>query len=413
MTKRSANESIKGYSYQFDHTVVAILECDQPDTTFVVEGIEDIDVDQNDLSTFVQCKYYEGTEYNHSVIKPAIIKMLRHFCELTTIKQGHVKYKIYGHFKSGQEKLKSNFTLDFLKESFLSHKKEGNTKFVHSELKLSDAQLEQFRQSLHIDLHARAFDDQRAHLTTKLLVQEVPDCTSVEDAQLFFYPSAATAILSLATQSDIENRRISKSKFIQKISTKEVVFNLWMQNSFDSDKYAKIIKKNHFAYKAIKRPKAARIFAIEIPPNFDLAKLSEVLTKLAISFSHKEHNRTPKKDRYCPYVLLRGISETDLITVKKRLHSEGLMFDDGYPFRGAEFCPKQIAKDPTEGNLYQLKLLSTEAEITVVFNLIENTTKKIYDFYITSRMSVDCQKISSSYDPISIEDPYFIAKIFK
>lgn len=153
MTKRSANESIKGYSYQFDRTVIEILECNHQDTEFVVEGIEDVDVLQENLSTFIQYKYYEGTDYNHSVIKPAVIAMLRHFNTLTASKAALVKYKLYGHFKSGQEKLEPDFSLDVLKKSFLSYKKEGATHIVYDELGLTDAQLELFQQSLGIDLH--------------------------------------------------------------------------------------------------------------------------------------------------------------------------------------------------------------------------------------------------------------------
>ncbi|MEH6739906.1 MAG: DUF4297 family anti-phage-associated protein [Sulfitobacter sp.] len=412
MNNRSANESIKGYSYQFDRTVVEILDCDDRDAKFVVEGVEDIDILQGDLSTFVQCKYYEGTEYNHSEIKPAIIAMLRHFHTLTAVKRGHVKYKLYGHFKSGQGKLKTHFDLDFMKKSFLSFKKDGALCVVYHELGLNDDELEHFKKSLDIDLHARTYEDQRSHLIFKLLIQEISSCTNVDDAQLFFYPSAVTAVQSLAIQPDINKRQITKAKFVQLINQKEVVFNLWLQASLDREKYAKVIKNNHFASGAIKRPKAARVFAIEVSSNFDLGNISEVLAKIAASFSHKEHIRTPQEDRYCPYVLLRGISETELVALKERLYLSGLLFDDGYPFRGSKFRPALLARDPTKESLYQLKLLGSEAEIVDVFDLIEGTTKKIYDFYINLRMPNTSLPSDSSFTSIRIDDPHFLTSIF-
>ena len=91
--------------------MVEILECDDFDTKFIIEGVEDIDILQDDLSTFVQCKYYEGTDYNHSTIKPAIIAMIRHFRGLPLTERSLVKYKLYGHFKSGQEKLEPDLCL--------------------------------------------------------------------------------------------------------------------------------------------------------------------------------------------------------------------------------------------------------------------------------------------------------------
>lgn len=412
MTNRSANESIKGYSYQFDRTVVEILECNDPDVEFVVEGVEDVDVLQVDLSTFVQCKYYEGTDYNHSVIKPAVIAMLRHFHALRPPEAALVRYKLYGHFKSGQEKLAPDFSLGFFKKHFLSYKKDKVTHNVHDELELTDDQLQLFQQSLDIDLNARTYDDQRAHITTKLLVEQIPSCASMNDAELFFYPSAATAVQSLAIQSDISKRQISKAEFIKEISKKDVVFNHWLRASFDSDKYAKVVKKNHFS-SGLQTPKAVRVFALEVPPAFDLGEMSELLTKLAKTFSHKERVRTPDTDRFCPYVLLRKVSEDNLIAIKERLYSEGLMFDDGHPFRGSKLSLQQLARFPTKENLYQLKFLSLETEIPDVFNLIEGASKKVYDFYIGSRMSAECIPNASIYNPISTEDPFFITKIFK
>ena len=412
MNNRSANESIKGYSYQFDRTIVEILDCTDPNAKFIVEGVEDIDIFQGDLNTFIQCKYYEGTDYNHSTIKPAIIAMLRHFHSLTKINRGRVKYKLYGHFKSGQEKLNICFTLDFMKSSFLSYKKDGITCVVYDELGLDDNDLAHFQKSLDIDLHARTYDDQRSHLTTNLLTREISSCTTTDDANLFFYPSAVTAVQSLAIQSDISMRQITKAEFVQLISQKEVVFNQWLQASLDNAKYAKVIKKNHFASDALKQPKAARVFAIEVPPNFDLGKISEVLTKIATSFSHKEHTRTPPKDRYCPYVLLRGISEIEPITLKERLYSNGLLFDDGYPFRGSKFKPTLLARDPSKDNLYQLKLLSSEAEIIDVFDLLEGTTKFFYDFYINLRIPNTSVPSDSRFTSIRIDDPHFLTSIF-
>jgi len=205
MTKRSANESIKGYSYQFDHTIVQILECNNPETEFVIEGIEDVDVLKGNLSTFVQCKYYEGTDYNHSKIKPAVISMLKHFRTLINGGNSSVQYKIYGHFKEGQEKLPNDFNLDFLKRSLLTYVKDGTTHKVYNQLGLTDIQLEQFNSSLDIDLYARTYDEQRAYIINNLLLHKIPSCMNREDSQLFFYPSAATVIQAIAIRKNIGN----------------------------------------------------------------------------------------------------------------------------------------------------------------------------------------------------------------
>src|ERR1035438_9414895 len=109
MTSRSAHATIKGYFYQFDHTIVQLLEATTPQSSVVVEGIEDIDLEDGDDSAFVQCKYYEGTEYNHSVIKDAVVQMLKH-CRAAGCNSGQrFRYRVYGHYKAGQQKLPANF----------------------------------------------------------------------------------------------------------------------------------------------------------------------------------------------------------------------------------------------------------------------------------------------------------------
>jgi len=79
MTNRSANATIKGYFYQFDHTILQILQAASGNSSVVIEGIEDVDIEDGDDSVLVQCKYYEGTEYNHSQIKKAVVQMLLHY----------------------------------------------------------------------------------------------------------------------------------------------------------------------------------------------------------------------------------------------------------------------------------------------------------------------------------------------
>ncbi|MCE2706244.1 MAG: hypothetical protein LW807_04130 [Proteobacteria bacterium] len=48
---RSADASIKGYNYQFLHSIKDILESES-DAVHTVEGIEDLDIDTNDSRTY-------------------------------------------------------------------------------------------------------------------------------------------------------------------------------------------------------------------------------------------------------------------------------------------------------------------------------------------------------------------------
>ena len=283
MTKRSANATIKGYFYQFDHTIVRLLEATTPQASVVVEGIEDIDLNDGNESIFVQCKYYEGSEYNHSVIKDAVIQMLRHFY-MAGCPNDIFKYRLYGHYKDGQSKLPADFDIAFLKKNFLTYEHKKITCKVHQELGISDAQLATFRTLLEVDLKALSYEDQQGKII-KLLVTQIPSCKA-DDAEVFYYPNAINVIQALAIRADANDREITKEKFVSDINRKDVVFNLWLKQKFGDDYYAKSIKRKYFKFSSTKVPKASRIFVIDINDEFELSKAVTLLAKIGNSYSH-------------------------------------------------------------------------------------------------------------------------------
>lgn len=59
---RTATDTIDGFNYQFNKSVLEILKADS-NTNIILEGyIEDIDVFTNDGITAIQCKYYDSNE---------------------------------------------------------------------------------------------------------------------------------------------------------------------------------------------------------------------------------------------------------------------------------------------------------------------------------------------------------------
>ena len=118
---RSAIHAIKGYFYQFDKTIVELLRAQDDDDVIYVEGVEDIDLKNADEITAIQCKYYENTEYNHSVIAHPIRLMLTDYAKRLARKEDIYKYTLYGYYPSGHEKLALPLTIEYLKENFLTY----------------------------------------------------------------------------------------------------------------------------------------------------------------------------------------------------------------------------------------------------------------------------------------------------
>lgn len=129
-TSRQAIDTIRGYLYQFDNTILQILNHEDEHTIFTVEGIEDIDIEQIGSETIaIQCKYYEKSEFTPSKIKEAISWMVKDFSKRLKESSELIQYKLFGHYESGQEKLPQTINVDYLKESFLTSKtqaKENN-----------------------------------------------------------------------------------------------------------------------------------------------------------------------------------------------------------------------------------------------------------------------------------------------
>src|SRR4051794_348560 len=88
---RSAYASIRGYVYQFDRTILEILQCNDDDIV-TIEGIEDIDLDTPEVSTAVQCKYFEAQKFSLPLIRDAVAAMLD-----DSVKAADRQYRIYIH----------------------------------------------------------------------------------------------------------------------------------------------------------------------------------------------------------------------------------------------------------------------------------------------------------------------------
>lgn len=381
MTDRSATATIKGYFYQFDQTILQLLEATKHGSV-TVEGVEDIDLDDGDDSAFVQCKYYEGTEYNHSVIKEAVIHMLRHFHAAGCPGDQVFKYRLRGHYNGGQHKLTLPLTDEFLKEHFLTYTKEKKVHKVHEELAITDVQLDTFRALLEIDVNALSYGDQQAHLL-KLLASEIPECTTT-DTLSFFYPAAINVVQGLAIEADEAKRKITKDQFIKAINRKDVVFSAWLREHLGREYFARMVRRRYFYFGRTKMPKASRFFVIDMGNDYDVDKASRMLVRLGQFFSHKEHQRTTASDRFCPYVLLRGVTREQLAELKERLWTQRVAFTDGYPFRDAEFSPVMLAADPSKDNLWTIKFVPDEQHLARTIAACTGSVIEVYDFYMDS-----------------------------
>jgi len=205
--RRSAVEPIKGYFYQFDYSISRIFDLENLDDQIEIEHVEDLDIKTATEQTAIQCKYYEKTEYNHSVIAKPLRYMLTHYMSTKNNPKEKYNYKLYGYYAKGQEKLKLPMSTDYLIRKFLAYKQDNQERRHHEEVGATKKDIEEFLNVLDIDINAKGYGEQIQAIINSIMEQF--SCTEFE-AEHYYYNNALKVIKDLAVNSDVGKRTIKK-----------------------------------------------------------------------------------------------------------------------------------------------------------------------------------------------------------
>jgi hypothetical protein len=399
---RSAVDTIKGYFYQFDFTIIKLLQLHNETDCVIIERIEDVDIKTNLEEMAIQCKYYSKTEYNHSVIANPVRLMLSHFIKNKRHGYISIKYLIYGHYKSGQHKLTLPLTVYFLKTNFLTYTKEKEKYCHHEELGASDLELQEFINQLSIDINAQEYSEQLNEIF--FLLKSNFNCTAFE-AENYYYNNALCLIKKASVNSEVGLRTLSRKQFLESIDKKQILFNTWFIAYKGEKKHFNGIRSEYFT--ELNSSPFDRIFLIEVDnAKYCRSELKEILILLSKKWS-KISKREPTP--FCPFIFIQGIDDVELIEIKKEIWSEGFCFSDGFDFLGSEFNPKSIHKKPTCENEIKLKFINHTEHIDKI--LKESTsTRIIYQFYIDAPY-FDTKRVDTKHVKIQINELMNIKEI--
>lgn len=376
MTNRSAVDTIRGYFYQFDLSILSILKLASLDDSIEIECVEDVDIRTATDTTATQCKYYAKTEYNHSVIKDAVKHMLSHFKESLVGTKPKVLYSIKGHYASGQEKLDGGIDVDFLKKHFLTYTTEKVTYYHHVDLGLSDSDLQEFLNRLTVDVRAKEFDEQFREVIANLHAKFGGTSFS---AEYFYYNNALAIIRELSIKPAPADRTITKKAFLQRIDTSTLLFNEWFVEKKGKKAYLAALRKEYFS--ELNVSPFERFFLIETDAgSYARADLKDLFFELSRKWS-KLSAREPSP--FCPYVYVHGLPEGELLALKRELSTEGFKLIDGYDFQGADFSFHSIIQKATYGNGVRIKVLNTLAQLEQTVEAVTKTSR-IYQFHLGS-----------------------------
>ena len=372
MRKRSAEATIEGYLYQFDYTIKRLLNLPNDDGYVEIENIEDVDEHSCSENIAIQCKYYAATEYNHSIIGEPIRQMLDHYLKEKGKQKQSIDYKLYGFYKSGQDKLVMPVTVDFLKEHFLTYTEKGIKQKHHEKLKLNDNILADFLAKLTININAEQYSTQLHNIISKL--KDLFGCDNFE-AEHYYYNNALRIVSHVAKQSDVSQRKMVKKDFMQQINKKEILFNKWFTQLKGEMAYYTELRKKYFTTLNTNE----RFFLIEIASNFSKQNLKDLILTISNKWTKiSEREVNP----FCPYVYIHNIEDKDLIELKTELSNNSFKFIDGYGFKGAAFSQQSITQVANHNNQIKLKLIDTIDNLKLVLQT-KKRMQEIYQFNLS------------------------------
>lgn len=407
MSNREAIDTITGYFYQFDKSILELLKQDDDKGSICIEGIEDIDLISADETSAIQCKYYAKTEYNHSVIKKPLILMLQHFAENTN---SGIKYHLYGHYKSGHEKL-TELTIESLKTNFLTYKKTEKNKqdkkvqvthLVHDELGLSDHDLDSFLELLTVDIYAPSFDDQYLDIIDK--IKNNLNVSDVE-AELYHYNSALKLVKNLSIKQTRKERTITKKDFINKIKIRDEIFDSWFIRRKGRDKYIRFVKKQCLS-SGLNMEAFDRFFLIDSCDCNSLSDMREAVVLLANKWSKISSRQNPP---FCPSIYVHNLSPKNIVELKNIMFTEGVIFLDAYPFKGSNIHSKHFYTKPTLENRIKFRFIDSLDDLKILL-VDASRTVEIYQFY-KDKVFFECDDFK--HEKIKIEEISYIRDLTK
>jgi len=310
---READYTIQGFIYQFNITLLRLLN-DSSNSTITVEGIvEDIDIVNPALVQAIQCKYHETkTKFNLSSIYKPVLQMMCNYNKNTSKK---IKYILHAHFPG--EKVGSKRKLTIIEINEILNTDAKNLQKLVSEVK-GKIDINKFIRNFEIEFGSSLTDTEKA--VTYALSQEG---FTTEDVEEMFYPNAINKIASISIIHDVNKRKIQKSTFIQELKKiKIAAVSRWTK---ELNSYEKILKKRREQLKD-KLNQNHRVRYLLINSNY-LNKFEEKIVSFIQDFIEKYNSKI--RLHHTPLICL-DCEQVLFDSIQNRLHESNVSIMNGY-----------------------------------------------------------------------------------
>jgi hypothetical protein len=335
MTTRAADATIKGYYYQFDTSILRLLELRANADTITIEGIEDIDINTATDATTIQCKYLSKPRFINSAVREPITLMLDHFVNPST--PNNYNYVLYAHFENETPGSEPTIDLAKLKE-ILTYTENKVEKQHHTDNGISDTKLNAFIRQFKF-VFGKEFSIQQQEVINKLKTKF--NCSDFE-ADTLYYNNSLRIVIDKAIRRTTSQRIISKADFINEIDCSKKLFNEWFIKLRSKKEYLKLAAQGLKSSRALD---PIRTKAILIGKEILTADNSELPIEVFIENLVSKYYKLNSALRNAkPLTVVLDCDSTMLVSIKRALINNELSFNDGH--EGISFSSQFFNKEP-------------------------------------------------------------------
>jgi len=354
-TKRieGGSKAIKGFLFQFDRTILEILQHGDSEVTFEQE--EDIQREKY----YIQVKERGKSKYHPSVIRKAV----EHLFDLFLENEAR-RFCLYCHF-GDKDKLRWKPIAGDLNEIF------GGDNKRHRHEKIA-AFCSNFIVEFSHDYEA-VFGEVIQQLKSAFQL-------SSTDVAVMYHAVVRSYLLDLAVKK-AEGRKASFSDI--DVLVKKVRRRVSMdgyQELLGKEKYEKALHKMYFVHTRPNIDNFERLFVVECEEGCNAIELMQLIMQIAKMYFIK--GKSPQ-----PFILLRNADLQQLKDIKQGLVDRNFMFNDGTWFDGDKVRTEKLFAKSTEDAYGKVKFLPSEEMLTP--KKLRGHFAEIYDFYCRDPLSIN------------------------
>lgn len=379
---RAADYTIKGFLYQFNKTLLEILN--SPDGSNIrVEGIvEDVEIETPSLMTAIQCKYHEASEtFTPSSIFKPLLQMMHHFYVNPSAK---IRYILFAHYPNVEGIPPPRIGRTELKAA-LESKNKDLQEYV-AKLR-GNIDLDVFLSKFDMEF-GPAFDVLVAQVSAALKANGIP----ANDIDILAYPNAVNMIAGISVKHDPMERKTTKRQFLEDLKNiRKTAISRWTMALSTRKKLLEARRKQLKAH--LDKNSRLRYFVI------DSKSLDDYEAEIVLFVSDYLDKYHFKQAHISTPVFCLCTTKDNSMNIQHRLYQKKIIVTDGYiaeQFEESWFFRDPFFRKGARGTIerdFMLRLLRWEDHSNVLNN------RKCDDLFIIGEP--DCSSLNT--DDVNVE----------